>query len=95
MLSSVLSFTVQTLSDLRLRTFTDGVRCVQPEMAATVTEYCTSVSNDASKEMKEVWDWTCDNFDDADKMSSPLQGATMKFLAEWQQPKRSMLDHHV
>ncbi|KAL8885720.1 MAG: hypothetical protein Q9215_006474 [Flavoplaca cf. flavocitrina] len=57
-------------------------------MAATVTEYCTAVSNDVSKEMKEVWAWTCDSFDDADKMSSPLQGATMKFLAEWQQPKR-------
>ncbi|KAI4161549.1 MAG: hypothetical protein L6R39_000039 [Caloplaca ligustica] len=57
-------------------------------MAATVTQYCTDVSNDVSKEMKEVWAWTCDSFDDADKMSSPLQGATMKFLAEWQQPKR-------
>ncbi|KAL8765545.1 MAG: hypothetical protein Q9209_007416 [Squamulea sp. 1 TL-2023] len=57
-------------------------------MAATVTEYCTAVSNDVSNNMKEVWDWTCDSFDDADKMSSPLQGATMKFLAEWQQPKR-------
>ncbi|EEQ35643.1 O-methyltransferase [Microsporum canis CBS 113480] len=38
--------------------------------------------------MKEVWDWTCNNFEDADKMSSPLQGATMKFLAEHQRAKR-------
>ncbi|KAL9013140.1 MAG: hypothetical protein Q9173_002149 [Seirophora scorigena] len=59
-------------------------------MAAAVTEYCTAVSNDVSKEMKEVWAWTCDSFGDADKMSSPLQGATMKFLAEWQQPKRAL-----
>lgn len=57
-------------------------------MAATVTEYCTSHSNDVSNNMKEVWDWTCDQFEDADKMSSPLQGATMKFLAEHQQAKR-------
>ncbi|MCJ1344982.1 hypothetical protein MMC31_003187 [Peltigera leucophlebia] len=59
-----------------------------PEMAAKVTEYCTSHSNDVSNNMKEVWDWTCDQFEDADKMSSPLQGATMKFLAEHHQAKR-------
>lgn len=39
--------------------------------------------------MKEVWQWTTEQFEDADKMSSPLQGATMKFLAEHQQAKRS------
>lgn len=59
-------------------------------MAATVTEYCTSHSNDVSDNMKELWEWTCDQFEDADKMSSPLQGATMKFLAEHQQAKRGM-----
>ena len=58
-------------------------------MAAIVTEYCTSHSNDVSGNMKEVWDWTCNQFEDADKMSSPLQGATMKFLAEHQRAKRS------
>ncbi|KAL9611871.1 MAG: hypothetical protein Q9167_003525 [Letrouitia subvulpina] len=57
-------------------------------MAATVTRYCTSHSNDVSSNMKELWDWTCNQFEDADKMSSPLQGATMKFLAELQQAKR-------
>lgn len=59
-----------------------------PEMAATVTEYCTLHSNDVSNEMKDVWNWTCNQFEDADKMSSPLQGATIKFLAEHQQAKR-------
>ncbi|KAI2635718.1 O-methyltransferase [Hypomontagnella submonticulosa] len=53
-----------------------------PEMAATVTEYCTKHSNDVSDNMKELWDWTVGEFEDADKMSSPLQGATMKFFAE-------------
>ncbi|KAI6355765.1 hypothetical protein MCOR25_008098 [Pyricularia grisea] len=38
--------------------------------------------------MKELWDWTVQNFTSADKMSSPLQGATFKFLADWIQPKR-------
>ncbi|KAL8925530.1 MAG: hypothetical protein Q9208_003421 [Pyrenodesmia sp. 3 TL-2023] len=57
-------------------------------MAATVTDYCTKHSNAISPNMQEVWDWTCASFDNADKMSSPLQGATMKFLAAWQQPKR-------
>lgn len=40
--------------------------------------------------MKEVWDWTVTQFEDADKMSSPLQGATMKFLAEHQRANRSI-----
>lgn len=39
--------------------------------------------------MTELWNWTEGEFEDADKMSSPLQGATMKFLAEHQQAKRS------
>ena len=60
-------------------------------MAAKVTEYCTNASNDVSENMKELWDWTCSQFDDADKMSSPLQGSTMKFLAEHQQAKRSII----
>ncbi|KAK8098750.1 uncharacterized protein PG998_011991 [Apiospora kogelbergensis] len=59
-----------------------------PEMAATVTQYCTEHSTDVSPEMKEVWDWTCGEFEDADKMSSPLQGTTMKFLASWAGAKR-------
>lgn len=59
-------------------------------MAATVTEYCTNVSDDVSNNMNELWDWTCTQFEDADKMSSPLQGATMKFLASLLKPKRSM-----
>ncbi|KAB8068498.1 O-methyltransferase [Aspergillus leporis] len=50
--------------------------------------YCTDVSNDVSDNMKELWQWTTEQFEDADKMSSPLQGATMKFLAEHQQAKR-------
>lgn len=58
-------------------------------MAAMATEYCTSVSDDVSSNMKELWDWTCAEFEDADKMSSPLQGATMKFIATFVKPKRS------
>ena len=41
--------------------------------------------------MKDLWDWTRNEFVDADKMSSPLQGATIKFLAELLKPKRSAL----
>ncbi|KAI1097410.1 O-methyltransferase [Jackrogersella minutella] len=59
-----------------------------PEMAATVTDYCTKNSNDVSDNMKSLWDWTVGEFEDADKMSSPLQGATMKFLAELLQARR-------
>lgn len=59
-----------------------------PEMAATVTQYCTEHSTDVSSNMKEVWGWTCGEFEDADKMSSPLQGTTMKFLASWMGAKR-------
>lgn len=69
----------------------------QPEMAATVTQYCTEHSTDVSPEMKEVWDWTCGEFEDADKMSSPLQGTTMKFLASWAGAKRGQFKvaaHH-
>ncbi|KAK7737322.1 hypothetical protein SLS53_006625 [Cytospora paraplurivora] len=65
-------------------------------MAATVTEYCTAHSDDTSAEMKQLWDWTYEKFDNmnagkntADKMSSPLQGATNKFLAELLKPKRN------
>lgn len=52
-------------------------------------EYCTTHSNDVSGGMKEVWDWTCGEFEDSDKMSSPLQGAFMKFMAELVSPKHS------
>jgi len=57
-------------------------------MAAQVTDYCTDHSADVSGNMKELWDWTCSQFDDADKMSSPLQGAFMKFLAHLLSVKR-------
>lgn len=57
-------------------------------MAAAVTQYCTDHSTEVSPNMKEVWDWTCGQFEDADKMSSPLQGTTMKFLASWIGAKR-------
>lgn len=60
----------------------------QPELAATVTEYCTEHSNDVSENSKELWQWTVSEFDDADKMSSPLQGALNKFLAELLKPKK-------
>lgn len=53
------------------------------------TEYCQSYSDGITDSMKEVWEWTSKEFWDADKMSSPLQGATNKFLAELLQPKRS------
>ncbi|KAI1081039.1 O-methyltransferase [Whalleya microplaca] len=59
-----------------------------PEMAEKVTEYCTENSSDVSGNMKDLWDWTVSKFEDADKMSSPLQGSTMKFLAGLIQPKR-------
>ncbi|KAI5860468.1 O-methyltransferase [Durotheca rogersii] len=59
-----------------------------PEMAERVTEYCTNSSTDVSSNMNELWDWTVQEFEDADKMSSPLQGSTMKFLAGLLQPKR-------
>ncbi|KAI8631699.1 O-methyltransferase [Xylariaceae sp. FL1651] len=54
-----------------------------PEISAQVSEFCTQKSNDVSPASAELWDWTCNRFDDADKMSSPLQNATMKFLAEF------------
>lgn len=89
MLSSVLPFTVSTLPFVDIGGHSiDRMFLFQPEMAATVTDYCTKHSNDVSNNTMELWDWTCDVFEDADKMSSPLQGATMEFLAEWQQPKR-------
>jgi len=59
-----------------------------PEQAATVTGYCTEHSGDVSPNLKELWDWTVSEFDDSDKMSSPLQSSTFKFLAELLQPRR-------
>lgn len=53
------------------------------------TEYCQGFTDGISPGMQEAWEWTRDNFDDADKMSSLLQGATNKFLAQILQPKRS------
>lgn len=61
----------------------------KPEMAEKVTAYCTRNSRSVTSRMNELWDSTVDSFDDADKMSSPLQGATMMFLAELLKPKRS------
>jgi len=58
-----------------------------PEIAQQVDNYCTKASTDVSKEMKELWDWTVENFEDADKMSSPLQGSTMRFIAGLLKPK--------
>ncbi|KAI0466490.1 O-methyltransferase [Xylaria cf. heliscus] len=57
-------------------------------MAEKVTEYCTTSSTDVSNDMNELWNWTVGEFPDADKMSSPLQGSTMKFLAGLLKPKR-------
>jgi hypothetical protein len=65
----------------------------QPEMAAKVTEYSTEHSEDTSPQMKQLWDWTCTQFGDSDKMSSPLQGVFMKFLAEQLRAKRGMFPH--
>lgn len=45
-------------------------------MASTVTDYCTVHSENISENMQELWAWTCQEFDDADKMSSPLQGVS-------------------
>ncbi|XP_044715061.1 o-methyltransferase domain-containing protein [Hirsutella rhossiliensis] len=59
-----------------------------PEMAVEVTNYCTEHSKKVTEQMDELWDWTCQNFADADKMSSPLQGATMTFLAEFVRARR-------
>ncbi|XP_044714532.1 o-methyltransferase domain-containing protein [Hirsutella rhossiliensis] len=57
-------------------------------MAVEVTNYCTEHSKKVTEQMDELWDWTCQNFADADKMSSPLQGATMTFLAEFVRARR-------
>ncbi|KAI0415255.1 O-methyltransferase [Xylaria grammica] len=46
-----------------------------PEISAQVFEYRTKKSNDVSPASNELWDWTCGRFEDADKMSSPLQNA--------------------
>ncbi|KAI3318572.1 O-methyltransferase [Xylariaceae sp. AK1471] len=54
-----------------------------PEISAQVSEFCTQKSNDVSPASNELWDWTCNRFEDADKMSSPLQNSTMKFIAEF------------
>ncbi|KAH8883270.1 O-methyltransferase [Thozetella sp. PMI_491] len=59
-----------------------------PEQAAKATQYCENYTDGISESMQEVWEWTSSQFEDADKMSSPLQGATNKFLAEILQPKR-------
>lgn len=88
MLTSVLSFTVGSPGYISHCCLSLTSHPQQPEQAAEVTEYCIKHSNDVSSNMKELWDWTCEEFETSDKMSSPLQGATMKFLAEHQRAKR-------
>ncbi|KAI9716370.1 MAG: hypothetical protein M1812_005437 [Candelaria pacifica] len=58
------------------------------EVAAEVTEYCSNHTNGIPTSMQDVWQWTTKTFKDADKMSSPLQGAWMIFLAEDRRAKR-------
>ena len=41
--------------------------------------------------IKELWEWTAKTFEDADKMSSLLQGQWMIWMAEWISPKRGTL----
>ena len=53
-----------------------GLTLFQPDMASTVTDYCTVHSENISESMQELWAWTCQEFEDADKMSSPLQGVS-------------------
>ncbi|KAL8877427.1 MAG: hypothetical protein Q9192_008668 [Flavoplaca navasiana] len=57
-------------------------------MAAEVTDYSSKHTNGIPSSMQDVWQWTVKSFKDADKMSSPLQGAWMIFLAEDRQAKR-------
>ncbi|KAK3933591.1 S-adenosyl-L-methionine-dependent methyltransferase [Diplogelasinospora grovesii] len=59
-----------------------------PEDAAKATEYCTEYSDGMLNNIKELWEWTRHELYDADKMSSPLQGATNKFLTQILQPRR-------
>ena len=59
-------------------------------MAAEVTDYCTKHSTGVPKDMAQVYDWTEKELQEADKMSSPLQGMTNKFFAEMVQAKRSI-----
>lgn len=66
-------------------------RLPYPDEASKATEYCLSYSDGISDNMKAVavWDWAAREFYDSDKMSSELQGATNKFLAQLLKPKRS------
>ena len=48
-------------------------------MAAEVTQYCTQHTNDTPGSMHEVWQWTVKTFEDADKMSSPLQVCARRY----------------
>ncbi|OJD18668.1 hypothetical protein AJ78_01364 [Emergomyces pasteurianus Ep9510] len=59
-----------------------------PEVAEEVSEYCLKHTNAAPQTMNEVWDYTAKSFKDADKMSSPIQGSWMIFLAQDRKPKR-------
>ena len=87
MLTSVIPFTVRTWPKPRLAM--QQLKVYQPEQAEMATAYCQKYTDGVTESMSEVWDWTKSQFEDADKMSSLLQGATNKFLAEILKPKRS------
>ncbi|PGH33548.1 hypothetical protein GX50_03620 [[Emmonsia] crescens] len=59
-----------------------------PEVAEEVGGYCLKHTNDVPQMMREVWDYTAKSFKDADKMSSPIQGSWMIFLAQDRKPRR-------
>ncbi|KAL2367739.1 hypothetical protein RJZ57_007894 [Blastomyces gilchristii] len=59
-----------------------------PEVAKEVSEYCLKHTNGVPQMMEEVWSYTAKSFKDADKMSSPIQGSWMIFLAQDRKPRR-------
>ncbi|EEQ85214.2 uncharacterized protein BDCG_08483 [Blastomyces dermatitidis ER-3] len=59
-----------------------------PEVAKEVSEYCLKYTNGVPQMMEEVWSYTAKSFKDADKMSSPIQGSWMIFLAQDRKPRR-------
>ncbi|EEH46741.2 uncharacterized protein PADG_02839 [Paracoccidioides brasiliensis Pb18] len=59
-----------------------------PEAAEKVSGYCIEHTNGVPKMMEEVWEYTAKSFKEADKMSSPLQGSWMIFLAQDRKAKR-------
>ncbi|OJD20861.1 hypothetical protein ACJ73_07801 [Blastomyces percursus] len=59
-----------------------------PEVAEEVSDYCLKHTNGVPRMMEEVWEYTAKSFKDADKMSSPIQGSWMIFLAQDRKPRR-------